>query len=566
MVSVYRDSKNKSRDTCSWLSIIKNNRTPKPNITWYKDDAPLKLSEQFSLVDKNQKLIVKYLLEEKQLGSGHFGVAMKAKAYGVWTDKPVLTVAVKSAHNEAESIYLRALERGLKIMIHLGRHLNIVNLLGACTKNIAQRELLIILEFCKFGNLQELLLQNRRNLINQPNSLTGTINSPVKQELQSRIAHDLNNRDTQPGWRSNYQNVCNEATCILVDSENLLYWAFQYLIIVLILLDTWILHADLAARNILLSENNIVKICDFGLAKMIYKDGYYKKQRNGAVPVAWMATESIRNGIFLTMSDVWSFGVVLWEFFTFADILFLGMDIIEQLERLINGYRLEQPKYATSTIYDIMLCCWKAEPTLRPSFTELIERIGELLKDDVKLRYMNLNHTYQVLNQARNFESQYDYLAMASSSDHPTLGLTQHEYVNCIITTQTIISFCHVSIKATSEELSFSDVLVQMILRDWTYKFGNSITSNTYLSTFYCKRGIILRIAKLKHNTDNEIELVRSAFLRDEKQICKEEAVLNASIVGAFVLVKKAEKQLKECKVLDEKFLLTLCLNVMIMS
>jgi len=145
------------------------------------------------------------------------------------------------------------------------------------------------------------------------------------------------------------------------------------------------LHGDLAARNILLAEDNIVKICDFGLAKTMYKDGNYKKKGDGPVPIKWMAIESIRDRVFSTQSDIWSFGIVLWEFFTLAETPYPGMEAEKQYQKLIEGYRMEQPDYAIREVYDIMLQCWKAKPTLRPSFTDLVESIGNLLEESVRL-------------------------------------------------------------------------------------------------------------------------------------------------------------------------------------
>lgn len=107
------------------------------------------------------------------------------------------------------------------------------------------------------------------------------------------------------------------------------------------------MHGDLAARNILLADDNIVKICDFGLAKNMYKDNNYKKKGDGPLPIKWMAIESIRDRIYSTQSDVWSFGIVLWEFFTLACTPYPGMEAETQYDKLIEGYRMPKPEYAT---------------------------------------------------------------------------------------------------------------------------------------------------------------------------------------------------------------------------
>jgi FMS-like tyrosine kinase 1 len=145
-----------------------------------------------------------------------------------------------------------------------------------------------------------------------------------------------------------------------------------------------VLHGDLAARNILLSKDNVVKICDFGLAKSMYKDDNYKKKGDGPFPIKWMAIESMKDFIFSTQSDIWSFGIMLWEFCTLAETPYPGIEIGKLYQKLIEGYRMEQPKYAIREIYDIMLQCWKAEPVLRPNFTNLVESIGNLIEENMK--------------------------------------------------------------------------------------------------------------------------------------------------------------------------------------
>ncbi|KZC11866.1 Vascular endothelial growth factor receptor kdr-like [Dufourea novaeangliae] len=177
-----------------------------------------------------------------------------------------------------------------------------------------------------------------------------------------------------------------------------------------------VLHGDLAARNILLAENNVVKICDFGLAKNMYKYGNYEKKGDGRLPIKWMAIESIRDGIFSTQSDIWSFGIVLWEFFTLAETPYPGMETEEQYQKLIEGYRMEQP------VYVIMNQCWTAKPTLRPNFMELVESIGDLLEESVKAHYVSLNNPYMTLNTTMLEGGKKDYLTMLSAPDYTMLS------------------------------------------------------------------------------------------------------------------------------------------------
>lgn len=186
----------------------------------------------------------------------------------------------------------------------------------------------------------------------------------------------------------------------------------------------------MAARNILLAEDNVVKICDFGLAKTMYKDDNYKKQGDAPLPIKWMAIESIRDRIFSTQSDVWSFGIVFWEFFTLAETPYPGMEAEKQYLKLIEGYRMEKPEFATNEVYDIMIDCWKAKPGLRPTFTDLVNGIGDLLDETVKMHYVDLNIPYLDMNTMLHEDGNNDYLTMMSAPDHEILSSSTRDYVN----------------------------------------------------------------------------------------------------------------------------------------
>nr|XP_033203848.1 vascular endothelial growth factor receptor 1 isoform X1 [Bombus vancouverensis nearcticus] len=412
----------------------------------------------------------------KQLGSGAFGVVMKAEAEGICENEPITTVAVKMVRRTTVPTCVRALASELKIMVHLGKHLNVVNLLGACTKNISKRELLVIVEYCRFGNLHNYLLRHRADFINQIDPATDKFDPTIGLDLLTRsvsvssnnrikyvalsfsrsrsedsatesatcqtsatdsqgisMSPDgcvLSNNSSQPGWRSNYRGDYKDHNLKPICTQDLLSWAFQVARGMEYLSQRKVLHGDLAARNILLAENNVVKICDFGLAKTMYKDNNYKKKGGGLLPIKWMAIESIRDRVFSTQSDIWSFGIVLWEFFTLAKTPYPGMEAEKQYQKLIEGYRLEQPEYATCEIYDIMLQCWKAKPTLRPSFTELVQGIGELLEESVKAHYISLNDPYMDMNTTLLEGGRSDYLTMLSAPDHAALSSPIHDYSN----------------------------------------------------------------------------------------------------------------------------------------
>lgn len=154
-----------------------------------------------------------------------------------------------------------------------------------------------------------------------------------------------------------------------------------------------------------------MKICDFGLAKDCYKYDEYVKKGDGPLPIKWMAIESIRDKVFTTKSDVWSFAVLNWEFFTLGGNPYPGLEVDEEFYRkLKNGYRMEKPDLCPTIIYDIMTRCWDADDSKRPDFRELSEILGDLLESSVKQHYVDLNEPYQEMNQI--LFSANDYLNM----------------------------------------------------------------------------------------------------------------------------------------------------------
>merc|ERR1712021_314755 len=130
------------------------------------------------------------------------------------------------------------------------------------------------------------------------------------------------------------------------------------------------IHRDLAARKVLVGENNIVKIADFGLARLIKEDEY--EARVGArFPIKWTAPEAANYSRFSIKSDVWSFGILLTELVTYGRIPYPGMTNAEVLHQVEHGYRMQSPQGCPPSLYDIMLECWHKDPVKRPTFETL---------------------------------------------------------------------------------------------------------------------------------------------------------------------------------------------------
>ena len=132
-------------------------------------------------------------------------------------------------------------------------------------------------------------------------------------------------------------------------------------------------HRDLAARNILLASRHQAKISDFGLSRSFLEKDYYKASQGGRWPIKWYAPESFNYGNFSNASDVWSFGVTLWEMFSFGQQPYGDMKGIQVTELVMRGERLLQPERCPDDVYRIMERCWAFHARDRPSFAQLAE-------------------------------------------------------------------------------------------------------------------------------------------------------------------------------------------------
>ncbi|NXM28235.1 RON protein, partial [Oxyruncus cristatus] len=155
-------------------------------------------------------------------------------------------------------------------------------------------------------------------------------------------------------------------------------------------------HRDLAARNCMLDETLTVKVADFGLARDVFGKEYYsiRQHRHAKLPVKWMALESLQTQKFTTKSDVWSFGVLVWELLTRGASPYPGVDPYDMARYLLRGRRLPQPSHCPDTLYRVMLSCWAPAPEERPSFTGLVGELEHVLATLEGEHYVNLAVTY----------------------------------------------------------------------------------------------------------------------------------------------------------------------------
>ncbi|NXX68203.1 FRK kinase, partial [Spizella passerina] len=134
------------------------------------------------------------------------------------------------------------------------------------------------------------------------------------------------------------------------------------------------IHRDLAARNVLVGEHNVYKVADFGLAR-VENEKIYEARTETKLPVKWTAPEAIRYNRFSIKSDVWSFGILLFEIITYGQMPYHGMPGHQVIQLLDNGYRLPQPETCPAPLYRMMEKCWNAEPDERPTFDSLSDQL-----------------------------------------------------------------------------------------------------------------------------------------------------------------------------------------------
>uniref|UniRef100_A0A8C9R582 Fibroblast growth factor receptor n=1 Tax=Scleropages formosus TaxID=113540 RepID=A0A8C9R582_SCLFO len=288
----------------------------------------------------------------KPLGEGCFGQVVMAEAIGIDKEdrNKSLTVAVKMLKDDATDKDLSDLVSEMEMMKMIGKHKNIINLLGACTQG---GPLYVLVEFASKGNLREYLRARR------PPGMDYTFDTCKTPQEQ-------------------------------LSFKDLVSYAYQVARGMEYLASKKCIHRDLAARNVLVTEDNVMKIADFGLARDVHNIDYYKKTTNGRLPVKWMAPEALFDRVYTHQSDVWSYGVLLWEIFTLGGSPYPGIPVEELFKLLKEGHRMEKPANCTHELYMIMRECWHAVPLQRPTFRQLVEDHDRVLSMTSSNDYLDL--------------------------------------------------------------------------------------------------------------------------------------------------------------------------------
>ncbi|XP_010133910.1 PREDICTED: tyrosine-protein kinase ABL1 isoform X2 [Buceros rhinoceros silvestris] len=253
-----------------------------------------------------------------KLGGGQYGEVYE----GVWK-KYNLTVAVKTLKEDTMEVEEFLKEAAVMKEI---KHPNLVQLLGVCTR---EPPFYIITEFMTYGNLLD------------------------------------------------YLRECNRQE---VNAVVLLYMATQISSAMEYLEKKNFIHRDLAARNCLVGENHLVKVADFGLSRLMTGDTY-TAHAGAKFPIKWTAPESLAYNKFSIKSDVWAFGVLLWEIATYGMSPYPGIDLSQVYELLEKDYRMERPEGCPEKVYELMRACWQWSPSDRPSFAEIHQAFETMFQE-----------------------------------------------------------------------------------------------------------------------------------------------------------------------------------------
>uniref|UniRef100_A0A3P8XXS2 Inactive tyrosine-protein kinase 7 n=1 Tax=Esox lucius TaxID=8010 RepID=A0A3P8XXS2_ESOLU len=266
------------------------------------------------------------------LGKGEFGEVLLAKAKGIEEGEEETVVLVKSLQSKDEQLQVDF--RHEAEMFSRLSHSNVVRLLGLCREAEPH---LMILEYYDLGDLKQFLRISKskdEKLKSQP------ISTKTKVSICTQVAHGM-------------EHMCNHR----------------------------FVHKDLAARNCLISGQRSVKISSLSLSKDVYNSEYFH-YRQSWIPLRWLPAESVFDDDFSTKSDVWAFGVLMWEVFSLGELPYTKLTDDQVLEGLQAGkVKLPAPDGCPSKVYKLMSRCWAASLKERPSFSEVVSALAELPSD-----------------------------------------------------------------------------------------------------------------------------------------------------------------------------------------
>uniref|UniRef100_H3A6S8 Tyrosine-protein kinase receptor n=3 Tax=Latimeria chalumnae TaxID=7897 RepID=H3A6S8_LATCH len=352
--------------------IVRKRQTEGPTGPLYASSNPEYLSANDVYIPDEWEVPREKINLIRELGQGSFGMVYEGFAKDIVKGEPEIRVAVKTV-NESASLRERIeFLNEASVMKAFSCH-HVVRLLGVVSKG---QPTLVVMELMAHGDLKSYLRSLRPEAENNPGRPPPTLKEMI--QMSAEIADGMA-----------YLNAKK------------------------------FVHRDLAARNCMVAEDFTVKIGDFGMTRDIYETDYYRKGGKGLLPVRWMAPESLKDGVFTAFSDVWSFGVVLWEISTLGEQPYQGLSNEQVLKFVMDGGYLDRPDNCAERVHNLMSMCWQYNPKMRPIFLEIIG----MLKDDLHPTFQEVSFFYSEENKPPETEDfDLDFENMESIPLDPSSG------------------------------------------------------------------------------------------------------------------------------------------------
>ncbi|XP_022822155.1 insulin-like receptor isoform X1 [Spodoptera litura] len=265
----------------------------------------------------------------RELGQGSFGMVYEGLAKGIEKGKAETRCAVKTVNEHATDRERQEFLNEASVMKAFDTF-HVVRLLGVVSRG---QPTLVIMELMEFGDLKTYLRSHRPD---------------ADASLPRKGGSDP----------PTLENILQMAIEI---ADGMAYLSAKKFV-----------HRDLAARNCMVAGDLTVKVGDFGMTRDIYETDYYRKGTKGLLPVRWMSPESLKDGVFSSSSDVWSYGVVLWEMATLAMQPYQGLSNEQVVRYVVEGGVMERPEHCPDRLYELMRACWAHRAPTRPSFLQLV--------------------------------------------------------------------------------------------------------------------------------------------------------------------------------------------------
>ncbi|RUS89301.1 hypothetical protein EGW08_002908, partial [Elysia chlorotica] len=299
------------------------------------------------------------------IGKGKFGQVWSAEVLNIIGTGQWELVAVKMCKETSTDVEKMDFLNEVALVSEIPKHLNVVNYLGCCT---AIEPSLLIMEYITGGDLLRFLRKHRKFDLyaDQPNV-----------DTRSELILSAETAEVRHANTANWAKMAREMSFV-----NLSFQPDDLSMEVCLKhrITLQIIHRDLAARNVLVSDRGVCKITDFGLARSTDESDTYERTSKGALPIRWMSPEALTDGCYSSKSDVWAYGVLLWEIVTLGASPYPGLSARDVFRFVNSGSTMDRPDHCSSDLYKLMKECWAYKPQQRLDFVHVCCCLEELLE------------------------------------------------------------------------------------------------------------------------------------------------------------------------------------------